>query len=79
MQLSQIIQEYMGGTSGALYSAMTLTASEVCYKNRQLFTINTYNYIALWCDILKSCIERIKIFGNVKLGDRTMLGKMRFK
>ena len=73
-QLSHIIQDKMGGTSGAIYSLMMTAASQAVKKYRPKVGHNSYDFIDFWTDVLKYCLDTISRYSSAKPGDRTMLG-----
>ncbi|MBN3279444.1 TKFC cyclase, partial [Polyodon spathula] len=62
--LAGLVQERMGGSSGALYS-LFLTAAAL--------PLRTQSTPAAWADALHAGIEAMKRYGGAEPGDRTML------
>lgn len=64
MQLSDLAQRDMGGTSGGLYSVFFAAAASKVKKDCSLESIGK---------AFQSGVEAIEYYGGAKLGDRTML------
>lgn len=73
-QLSHVIQDNMGGTSGAIYSLMLTAASQAVQKLAPKMNGKSYDAINLWSDVLQYSIETVSRYSSAKPGDRTMLG-----
>ncbi|CAD5111349.1 DgyrCDS665 [Dimorphilus gyrociliatus] len=64
MQLSELAQKDMGGTSGGLYSVFFAAAASKINKECSITTIG---------ESLRAGVEAIQYYGGAKQGDRTML------
>ncbi|CAG2160448.1 unnamed protein product [Oppiella nova] len=75
LQLSQLCETHMGGTSGAIYSLLFTAASKAIVTNSKRIG-NSYDYIDLWRDVLKSSLQTITQYSSAKPGDRSMLDSL---
>ncbi|XP_066998700.2 PTS-dependent dihydroxyacetone kinase 1, dihydroxyacetone-binding subunit DhaK [Anabrus simplex] len=65
-ELAHIAESSMGGTSGAIYSLLFMTASNALHKMDQLTAEN-------WGLVWKSGLDGVMSYSNARPGDRTML------
>ncbi|XP_039611079.1 triokinase/FMN cyclase isoform X1 [Polypterus senegalus] len=62
--LAKVVQEHMGGSSGALYSLFLTAAAQLLRSSSTLVS---------WADAVHAGTEAIKRYGGAEPGDRTML------
>ncbi|XP_005988046.1 triokinase/FMN cyclase isoform X1 [Latimeria chalumnae] len=67
MALSTLVQERMGGSSGALYSLFLTAAAQ---------PLRTQSDTAAWAAAMDAGIEAVKRYGGAEPGDRTMLDSL---
>lgn len=64
----------MCGTSGAIYCLMFTSASSYLHKVLLTANFHSMNYVEIWTELLKHCMDTITKYSFAEPGDRSMLG-----